>query len=168
MVPEVAPVGSVVKAWKTSGLVIIRLLKNLRVRFKKGMYIFIGEEGNPCPVPYKIEQIESSDGKENTYIIKLRYVDSRDDAERLRGLVVFAEKKYVKMAPFHDLTGKFVYYKGKNLGLIESVYDYPGDRMLALKYKNREILIPESFIIEVREKGVIVDLPENYLEVFSK
>ena len=56
------------------------------------------------------------------------------------------------------------------LGIITDVYTMPGQEILAMDYKNKEILIPasEELItkIEKRKKIVHIDIPEGLLEIY--
>lgn len=120
---------------------------------------------------YRIDGFQRTAG---LLVLKLRGVDSRDDADRLKGHHVWADAE--KMKPLEkdeyywsDIIGlEAVDEKDEPLGRIASIFPTGSNDVYVCKNDDREILLPavESVIKKIDlERGIIVvSLPEGMVE----
>jgi len=107
-------------------------------------------------------------------VLKLQGVDNRDDADSLKGRLVWADAE--KMKPLEDdeyywsdLMGLHVVDENdESLGRIESIFPTGSNDVYVCKHDGREILLPavESVIkkIDLVRRVIVVSLPEGIVE----
>jgi len=107
-------------------------------------------------------------------VLKLQGVDNRDDADRLKGRLVWADAE--KMKPLEedeyywsDIIGlEAVNEKDEPLGRIASIFPTGSNDVYVCKNDNREILLPAvaSVIqkIDLKRGVIVVSLPEGCVE----
>ena len=112
-------------------------------------------------------------------ILKLDHCETRSSAEALKGQPVFLPKKLFKSKKgeniyLAELLSFHVEVSGYgNIGMIQSFQSDKHQDFLLVKKRNspNQILIPfkEHYIkdIQFSKKTLILDLPDNFLEVFS-
>ena len=139
-------------------------------RFKKGSRLKLkrGDEKLELEVEYSRPHI-------NFFVIKFVEINSRDEAEDLRGFEIYIEKEermelgegeyYVD-----ELVGcRVVSEEGEEIGEVVGFEDIPGNAQLIVLYRGREVMIP--FVseictrVDVEKKIIIVNLPAGLLEL---
>lgn len=123
-------------------------------------------------VPFFIEAF--SDRGDKTFF-KFEEVDSAEKSESLKGCNIYLPKSIrpkLKRGQFYDdeVIGFNVEDKGKGLlGLVTEVSANGPNRLLAVRYKEKQVLIPVNapFIISTNKtkKLIVVDLPEGFLDI---
>lgn len=112
----------------------------------------------------------------NRAIVKLEDVNSIDTAKTLIGSKLFLPLDNLPELEedqfyYHQVIGYQVMDATKGeLGTVSSIYDMPGNDLLAMRYQGKEILVPITDEIvksaDHENKVVHVSLPEGLLEVF--
>lgn len=164
------PVGKTGKTHGTEGELKFFIEENLLDDFLEAPAIFLSVGGKPAPF-----FIESARG-ENTLIVKLEEVDTREAAQPLAGVEVLLRKEDITadatgpMPDFSFLEGFTITdRKAGEIGRIEEVAEFPQQLMAILTYKGKEILIPlnDAFILHIDEEArrIAMDLPEGLLEL---
>jgi 16S rRNA processing protein RimM len=132
--------------------------------------IFVGKEGTA-----KEYRIESLVPRGKTYDIKLAGVDSLSQANRLAGLEVFVREEGLK----EGREGQFYLFQvagcsvlgpeGEVIGTVIDVLSVPGNDLLVVRGKGKEILIPFNQSIckkvDITRKEIRIDPPAGLLDV---
>lgn len=134
--------------------------------------LFIGI-GNDF-IPFMIEDINLGD--KNKAILKFEDVDSVGDAEIYNGKSLFLPESMMrrisgKESGHQGITGFTVMdEKFGNIGILKSVIELPGQNLLQVIFREREILIPmvgEILIKTDRKKKILhVKIPEGLIEIY--
>lgn len=150
-------VGRIAKAHGIRGEVIVALLTDRTERVAVGSVLTTAagralEVARSRPQPQPDRWIVAFDG-----------VGSREDAEALRGELLYAEPiEDDSVLWIHDLIGsEVVDAGGRPLGHVESVEANPASDLLVLESGG---LIPLRFVVEHAPGRLVVDLPEGLLE----
>ncbi len=107
-------------------------------------------------------------------IVRFAGVDSREDAKRLAGALVFVPEDLPEggRADDHMSLEDFgvVDQEGKSLGTVSEIRPMPAqDVMVVLRHDGSEILIPAitPFVVRVDTgaRHVVVDLPDGFLDI---
>ncbi len=105
-------------------------------------------------------EIEGFRRSGNTYIVKFRGIESRDDAESLAGWEVWIERE--KSPPleegeylFEELKGCSVFSDGEKLGTVKDILEMPSSHVLVIWTGEKEVLVPfiDEFVKTVDVKG---------------
>lgn len=163
--PASVEVGRVAKPQGLRGEVVVDLASNRLERTTPGS-IFLSRIGE-LRVASSRKLPGRSRGFSERWVLRFEGVDDRDQAERLRGLVLEAEPLEDPEALWvHDLVGSEVIDAGgSRLGRVVSVLANPASDLLELEGGG---LVPLTFVTGV-EPGedaniVTVDIPEGLLE----
>lgn len=105
-------------------------------------FLFLEIEG--LPVPFKIESFRWR--ADETCVLKFRYVDSKEEAQKYTGCRVLSE---VEMQAGDDgfnpffMKGYALFDQNKHeIGQIEMINDYGGNLVLSVNHQNAEVLVP--------------------------
>ncbi|MCK9362213.1 MAG: ribosome maturation factor RimM [Syntrophales bacterium] len=132
--------------------------------------LFLGESP-AAVVAYPLGGIQNGEG---FFIMKLAGIDNRNEAEKLRGLLVWMSAE--KMKPlqedeyyWQDIIGMQAFTEeNEPLGRIETVFPTGSNDVYVCRDDQREILIPalvEVIIkIDVERRVMVVRLPEGFFE----
>src|SRR5690349_11650067 len=138
-----AQLGFIQKPQGTNGGVTLRLNDGIPpLRNLKTLFIQI----NNTLVPYFVETFASTTN--HKAIIKLRGVDSRGQADALRGLPVFVpyealpKRLQSTLAPTNVVGYQVIEVQKGALGKVHTIYQTPLQSLLALYYQGQELLIP--------------------------
>ena len=163
---KLVAVGRVIKPQGLHGEVKVEKLSNISNRFE-----FLREATlelkNGDLVQYDVEHSRIS----GVYIIlKLKGIDNRDEAEKLKGAYISVTLD--KVAPLDnnsyyifDLEGLDVFDSiDRKIGFVKKIEQYPANDVLVIEIENEDVMIPavKDFIIKVnlKERKITVNLPE--------
>ena len=109
-------------------------------------------------------EVEASRPHQRNHIVSFVGVGSRDAADALRGVTLYAEPlEDADELWVHELIGNAVVNTvGDRIGTIESVQANPASDLLVL---DTGALIPVVFVLSHDKGAVLVDLPEGLLEL---
>jgi 16S rRNA processing protein RimM len=165
---EYLSIGQIVNTQGVKGEVKVFPLTNDPKRFDKLKEVFI--ESKDDMVKY---QVESSKHLKNTVILKLKGVDTMNDAEKLRDLYVKVGRWDAVRLPkdsffICDIVESEVFdIHGVLLGKLVDVMQTGANDVYVVKDDKREILIPalKTVVKEInlQNKKIIVDLPEGLI-----
>jgi len=162
-------VGKVVKPHGKSGEVIIKIEvdKTTLRGIKRLKFLFIGEEGHPCPTPYKLQQkkVKLIDASKRLYMVKLPYIESRSDAENITGMSIYVEETIISRQISKYIGKEVICRKHGPVGTVLRIEHYPAGKMLIALHKptNHEIMIPYNFVKKIKEDCIIVELPDDFI-----
>jgi len=161
--------GSVVKTRGISGEVVIRSkITNSGIN-EDLRFVMIKIDG--LLVPFFIESWQSL--SKEKIILKLRDTDTREKADKLKDKEIWLPRNKIKnshILPSGDLTDyEVIDINAGNIGRSTGILDIPGNALLKIEYRERELLLPiqKGIIVEINSKKKIirVDLPEGLLEI---
>lgn len=168
---ECFELGYVLKTHGLDGGVTIKLDVDFPDAYDGMDSVFL--EVNQQLVPYFVESIQLQKDKAN---IKFEDVDTIEQAEALRGTKLYLPLEVLPELEqdqfyYHEVTNyQIVDSKLGKLGVIRQVYDLPGQALMAMDYKDKEVLIPVSDEIirkvDRQEKLLYVELPEGLLDIY--
>jgi 16S rRNA processing protein RimM len=135
-------VGKILRAYGNSGRVKILVYSGLSDRFRNIDVIYLkGPSGMEGRILKEVKE-------ENEVIIKLKGIDSREDAKELVGTELFLpeaesidlpENSYFR----HSLIGlEVVDLQKQKIGVVEDIIEMGGNDILVVRGEKREILIP--------------------------
>lgn len=154
------------------GLLKASLLTDFPDRFKQLSEVYLFDESsNGDLYPYFIEYVETHD---DFVKIKFKDVDSINDAEKLKNLLVLInEEKRFELEEgsyyFYELIGCLAFSEGKRFGTIVAIENYGGGDLFKIveDTTGKDILIPyvESFVesVNVADKKINFSLIEGFL-----
>lgn len=107
--------------------------------------------------------VKSSSSFKNRWLVRFEGVTTRDQAESLKGVIIFAPKIEDNDSLWvHDLIGSQVEdLAGSIIGTVKSVEANPASDLLVLE---DDTLIPLVFVKDQKERTIVVDLPAGLLE----
>lgn len=124
-------------------------------------------------IPFFVEHISIHDHKT---IIKFEEIDSIEQAEDLIKAGVYLPIDQLPALEegqfyYHEIIGFTVQDKqAGTLGVVKDVYASNSQDLIAMQYKQQEVLIPlsDDIVLEVNkaERLVITDLPEGLLDIY--
>jgi 16S rRNA processing protein RimM len=139
--------------------------------YKKLESVFV--DVNNRLIPFFIEQITIA---KNKAIIKFEDVDSAVQALELQSSTLYLPVDSLPPLTedqfyFHEVIGfRVIDSNLGELGTIETFYNLPHQDLLAMSYKEKEVLIPvnDQIVKSVKRenKQLIVELPEGLLQVY--
>ena len=163
--------GHVIKPHGLKGEVSILLDVDNPQNYKELESVFV--EINKKLVPFFITSLRI---KKNIAVVELEDINSPDDLKPLIG-----QDLYLPLEVLPPLEGDHFYYheiigftihdaQSGELGQVVSVYTNPSQDLIAMEYKNKEVLIPVSDeILKTvdRENQILyVDLPDGLLDIY--
>ncbi len=131
-------------------------------------------EQNKKPVPFFIEHLQLAGQKA---IVKFEEIDSIEQARQLKGA-----KLYLPLAFLPDLEDGYYFHELKgyqvkdsklgSLGTITGVLDAGNQTLLAMEYRQQEVLIPlaDEIVIRVDKPAntIFTTLPDGLLDLYLK
>lgn len=125
---------------------------------------------------FEVESIRLLVNKPQTALIKLKNIDSIEQAQKIVGARLFLPLSFLpvlgeKQFYFHEIIGFLVVdlLKGA-LSEVKDVYSTTQTALIAMDYKGKEVLIPinDEVIVRVdrKESKLYVSLPDGLLEVY--
>ncbi|AAM24681.1 16S rRNA processing protein RimM [Caldanaerobacter subterraneus subsp. tengcongensis MB4] len=161
-------VGKVTSPHGIRGEIKVYPLTNVPERFYDIPYIWVFDEKD-IPCKYEIENVKIT--SKGMVLLKLKGIDSRNDAEKLKGLFLKVDaENALKLEEdeyfITDLIGMKVYTEeGELIGTLEEVLQTGANDVYVVKAKEREVLLPaiKEVIkkVDVEGKVMIVRLLEG-------
>ena len=152
-------IGKIVNTFGIKGEVKVVPYTDDIEQFKKIKKVYINNEA---------KEIESSKYHKNTIILKIKGVDSMNDAENLRNCVISVERADKKLPEntyyITDLIGLEVYSDENNLlGIVKDIYNTGANDIYSVETpEGKEILLPaiKDVIkqIDIENKKIIVHI----------
>lgn len=149
------------------GALLLSLYTESRDVFGKGGEIRLDDPDGQSRT-YKIESSGPHKGKQ---LVRLKGVDSRSQAESLKGRPVFVEKSRLPQCEegeyyWFELIGLEVFEgNGARLGILESIIETGSNDVYVVKDGSRETLVPALsrvlVSVDVDAGKMVVDLPEG-------
>lgn len=164
--------GYIIKAHGIEGDVQAMLDVDIPEEYIELESVFV--EINQKLVPFFIEDLKLFKGKKA--LIKFEDVDSLEEAEELIRKKLFLPLKFLPKLRddqfyYHEIIGYRVADKKEgDLGTIREVVEAPGQDLVVMDYRDKEVLIPvtDEVVLKVdhEAKVLLVDLPEGLLDVY--
>lgn len=156
-------VGSIDKTHGTKGELRITLTSDKPIN----EWAFLEIQGKP--VPFKVESFSPT--FEDGAIIKLRGIDKMEQAEPFVGYIILLPKGKRRKGEVYtedDFTGfSLVDEKLGEIGVVESIEEFPNQLLIKTTYNGNEVLIPavEAFIAEINEetRTILLNLPDGLI-----
>lgn len=149
-------IGRVTKAHGLHGEVAVQLVTNVLARLEAGSVLVCGDE---------TLVVTSSRPHGDRWLVRFEGCDDRDAGERLAGRRLFAEEAEPEPGDMwvHDLIGRrLVDQDGTDRGEVVSVVSNPASDLLELEGGT---LVPLTFVTELGEGVVLVDVPDGLFEL---
>jgi 16S rRNA processing protein RimM len=123
-------------------------------------------------LPYFVETIQNAGGGQ--FILKLEDINTKETAQNLCGKQLCIDKNQAKKWQQHtddqSIKGFAIYDGDTYTGIVSDIIEMPQQMMIAAEINQKEILIPinEAFVLEINpeQRKIILNLPENYLQIF--
>ena len=118
-------------------------------------------EYNRCRIAGKDYEMESVRVQKTCNLVKLRGIDTMEEAQKLRGKVLELYREDIdgEVIFAAELIGVEVYAEGENIGTIREVLDYPGNAVYVVRGEH-EYMIPA-----VRQFILSTDMEKNVMQV---
>ena len=118
-------------------------------------------EFDRCRIAGKDYEMESVRVQKTCNLVKLRGVDTMEDAQKLRGKVLELYREDIddEVIFAAELIGVEVYAEGENIGAIREVLDYPGNAVYVVRGEH-EYMIPA-----VKQFILSTDMENNTMQV---
>ncbi|MDD4504160.1 MAG: ribosome maturation factor RimM [Clostridiaceae bacterium] len=165
---EYLSIGQIVNIHGFNGAVKVYPLTDDMSRFKKLKEIYVEE--NTQLVKYEVESIKFLS---NTVAIKLKGIDTEEEANKLRNLYMKVDRKSAVKLPkdsyfICDLIDLEVYdEKGSLLGTIKDVLQTGSNDVYIIRTEEKDILVPalKNVVkkIDLVNKKIMVELPEGLI-----
>lgn len=140
------------------------------LRIKK---LLLGKKGE-VPQSYKIKKKNFRTNSDATFA--LEGIDTREDAEALRGNTIFIHETDLPKLP----EGRFYYFEvigfqildeeQGELGTVEDILEMPAQDVLVMLYKDKKVMIPMVDEVVLRadkiQKVVHTHLPEGLVDLY--
>jgi 16S rRNA processing protein RimM len=163
-------VGTVVKAIGIAGEVVVQPMTDFPARFRKLRILWMGTDSGSASEARVEKAVVSPRGIR----LKLRGIDDRDAAERIRGNILFVDEAHRARLPegryfVHDVLGLAVREEGgADIGTVADVLRYPASDVYVVRGERGEILIPavKEFIrsVDLGTRTMTVRLIEGMVE----
>lgn len=162
--PDFLIVGRILAPWGIAGEIKTRVLTDFPDRFTPGEAVYV--DGRPLV-------IESSRPHKQHLVLKLATVDTREDAEKLRGLDLCIPDSELRELPedeyyaFQLIGLDVVTTEGKHIGKVADIMPTAGNDVYIIKGETREILIPaiEDVVksIDLENGRIVIEAIEGLL-----
>jgi 16S rRNA processing protein RimM len=155
-------VGTIVKAIGVAGEVVVQPMTDFPARFRKLRLLWLGRDSGSVSEA----RVEKAAVSPRGIRLKLKGVDDRNAAERMRGNLLFVDEAHRAKLPegqyfVHDVLGLAVREEGgADLGTVADVLRYPASDVYVVRGDRGEILIPA-----VKEFVQSVDLGSRTMTV---
>jgi 16S rRNA processing protein RimM len=137
-------VGTIVKAIGIAGEVAVQPMTDFPARFRKLRVLWMGGDSGSAAETVVEKAVVSPRGIR----LKLKGIDDRNAAERIRGKILFVDEAHRAKLPrgqyfVHDVLGLAVSEEGGgDLGTVADVLRYPASDVYVVRGERGEILIP--------------------------
>jgi 16S rRNA processing protein RimM len=170
---ELVEVAYVVRPHGLKGQLNIKVFENISLGiFKENIPVFLDVEG--IPVPFFIEQAKSTG---NNILLKLKYIDSEDIANRYKSCSLYLPSDKIKeeYISYDDEQCDFYGYevfdrKHGYIGKIQDLNLIPGNPVLETEFNGKTIILPyrEDFIISIDEdnKKLEIEAPDGLIDIY--
>ena len=160
-------VGRIVKAHGIRGEVVVEAVSNRAERFASGAVLHAGERR------FVVQRASTQGGPDPAgrvsrarWIVSFEGVEDRNEAERLRGTLLFGDRLDHEDDSdelwVHELVGsELVDPAGQVLGRVAAVEANPASDLLVLEDGH---LVPMVFVVEAAAGRVVVDPPAGLLD----
>ena len=152
---DLLEVGTIAKAHGTSGEVVVRLITNQTERLNHGSRLMsdLGEL-----------VVSKSRPHHDKWLVQFNGVETRTQAEELRGLTLMAAPLDIPDALWvHELIGSVVKeVSGAERGTVKAVVANPASDLMELDTGH---LVPLTFVIDFAEGIISVDVPDGLFEL---
>ena len=159
--------GFIIKTRGFEGHLKVAIEESLSGSLEKLKFLFLQIES--MQIPFHITQLDVRDG---FILVKLEGVDSKEDAQKFNGTIVYIDRKHVgeeKETELLHLSGYIVMNNKEQVGVIKDTQQFPHQLMAILQRGEQEILIPlhEGFVISINHdtKTLDLDLPQGLLDL---
>ena len=154
---ELLEVGSIGRAHGTSGEVVVRLITNRTERL---------ESGSKLAADVRELVVATSRPHQDRWLVRFEGVETRDQAEELRGWILRAPALRVANTLWvHELIGSTVReVSGTERGVVEAVVANPASDLLELDSGD---LVPLTFVVEFVNGVVLIDVPDGLFDLRS-
>ncbi len=163
--------GTLVKTHSFNGELVLKASFPLADEFENLESVFLFIDG--ILVPFFMEEIIISN--EKTAILKFEDVNSKEEADKLRGKSIFIKESNSALPVFKpDQIQNFAGYElwdenHKKLGVIKDLIDIAGNPLFVVDLEEGEILVPANseLFIEVNSdrKLIIIQIPEGLISL---
>ncbi len=141
----------------------------MKLSSRKTKWLFLELPGGL--VPFLVERLSASPGMA---IVKLEDINDEIAAKKLNGIGVSIEDQRTEEDMESEDTGVIGYVvsdkKHGELGPVRELLEMPGQRILAIDHREKEVLIPFKRPILVKTdhaaKTILVNLPEGLLDIY--
>jgi len=168
-IEKITRIGLILRPHGLGGGLVVKLLLPHNLKAGDEVFLLTKEEVILTTTVERVAQL-----KKHLLLLKLVAVTRREEAEKYRELFVgVGDYKLPKDTYLiSDLIGLPVYtVEGEYVGKFEDVFTVRGRDIYIIKVGDNEILIPakKEFVkkIDLSQKVIIVDLPDNYLEIYG-
>jgi 16S rRNA processing protein RimM len=141
--------------------------------YRRKKVLYLSKKGSPHK-PYQVSKWEFRSDSEA--VLTFPEVTNCDDAEKLIGNTLFISSDDLPKLP----EGRFYYFevigytvKDENLGelgTVKDIWDSPGNDILVMEYKEKEVLIPmtDEIVIKADKENrcMITHLPNGLVEMY--
>jgi len=154
---ELLEVGSIGRAHGTSGEVVVRLITDRTERL---------ESGSKLAADVRELVVATSRPHQDRWLVRFEGVETRDQAEELRGWILRAPALRVANTLWvHELIGSTVReVSGTERGVVEAVVANPASDLLELDSGD---LVPLTFVVEFVNGVVLIDVPDGLFDLRS-
>ena len=155
--------GKILTSHGVRGLVKVEhLCDNAKVLTSAKKIYFMERDGS-----YSEHKVISASVAAQHVLMAIEGIDSREEAISYRGRLIYLHRDDIPVRPgamlIADMIGLPVYHKesGESLGEISDISDVAGRRIYTVKYRGRDVLIPDvpEFIKEINEERGMAVLP---------
>jgi 16S rRNA processing protein RimM len=167
---ELYAVGTIVKAIGVGGEVVVQPMTDFPARFRKLRLLWLGRDSGSVSEA----RVEKATVSPRGIRLKLKGVDDRNAAERMRGNILFVDEAHRAKLPegqyfVHDVLGLAVREEGgSDLGTVADVLRYPASDVYVVRGDRGEILIPavKEFVqsVDLAARTMTVRLIEGMTE----
>ena len=152
---DLLEVGTIAKAHGTSGEVVVRLITNQTERLNHGSRLMsdLGEL-----------VVSKSRPHHDKWLVQFNGVETRTQAEELRGLTLMAAPLDIPDALWvHELIGSVVKeVSGAERGTVKAVVANPASDLMELDTGH---LVPLAFVVDFAEGIISVDVPDGLFDL---
>jgi 16S rRNA processing protein RimM len=169
---EYQQIGTIAGTHGLGGEVTLRHNLGSKNKWKQVAHVFI-EINRSSYIPYFIEKFRILNPEE--VLLQLDEIITVEDAKTLSGKKVYMEQaRFTELFPQNlslDMVGFTVVDTVMGtLGIIDGLFETPGQVLATLQYQGKEVMIPlvEATIknINAAQKSITVQLPEGLLAVY--
>ena len=163
--------GEVIRPHGLEGLLRIKSYAETKESFLRAKMVFI-QKGLDEPRGYDVTSVRPH---KNVHLLKLRGVDSLEEAEKLRGARILIGKETLSSKRrdeyfWHELIGLEVYLsRGEYVGKIKNILPTGSNDIYVVQEGNKEVLIPAIYDviqeINLIEKRMIISDVEGLLDL---